>query len=105
LIGFIQVVSQATPQAFNSAAKYIGMDSSCGQRYGLYFSLILTLIEALQPRGCQSLDLGITSGYFKRLLGAKPISTHIYYRHSSKWLHSVLARCQFLLEPTAVELG
>jgi hypothetical protein len=113
LIGFIQVVSQgtsqgtpqATPHSFNSAAKYIGMDSRCGQRYGLYFSLILTLIEALQPRGCQSLDLGITSGYFKRLLGAKPISTHIYYRHSSKWLHSLLARCQFLLEPSPVELG
>jgi hypothetical protein len=109
LIGFIQIVSQVTnqgaSQSLQSAAKYIGMDYSCNQRYGLYFSLILTMIEALQARGCQRLDLGITSGYFKRLLGAKPIPTQTYYRHSSKWLHSVLARCQFLLEPSIAELG
>lgn len=101
LIGFIQVISRNE----RSTAKYIGMDYSCNQPYGLYFSLIIKMIESLQTSGCESLELGATSAYFKRLLGAQATATTIYYRHTWPAVHKVLAHCQFLLEPNAEELG
>lgn len=101
LIGFIQVITKGN----RSTAKYIGMDYDCNRRYGLYFSLIVKLIESLQARGCKQLELGATSAYFKKLLGAKTIPTTIYYRHAWPMLHAILSRCQFLLEPSAKELG
>ena len=100
LIGFVQTMTLGS----SCTAKYIGMDYACNQQYGLYFSLVVKVIEDAQMRGIKTLELGPTSYYFKRLIGCSLIPTHIHYRHSNSVLNRLLGYCRFLLEPSAKEL-
>lgn len=101
LIGFIQLLKHGS----QATAKYIGMDYRCHERYGLYFSLIVHAIESLHQQSCTHLNLGVSSGYFKRLLGCQAVPTLMYYRHTHRWINKLLGRLAFLLEPSAKELG
>ena len=100
LIGVIQSIGKEG----RMAAKYIGMDYERNRQYGVYFSMILKLIEGAEAAGYKEIEMGPTGYYFKKLLGCELIPTQIYYRHSHPFLNWVLGHCKFLLEPTASEL-
>ncbi len=100
LIGFAQLLCKRKKMV----GKYIGMDYGCNRRYRLYFLLCLKAIEACVRDGYASLDLGVTSYRFKRLLGGEQVETSIYYRHNNALVNRVLGKLKCLLEPAEREL-
>ena len=51
--------------------------------------------------GVREFDLGVSSYYSKRMMGAGLLPTRLYFRHHQPVVQWLLARCKFLLEPSA----
>lgn len=100
LIGFAQWIRKD----HRMAGKYVGMDYDRSRAYELYFGLAIRSIQNGLRDGVTEFELGVVSYYSKRLLGADLTPTHLYFRHRNALLHWVLAKCRFLLEPSAEEL-
>lgn len=100
LVGFAQLISRNGSMLF----KYVGMDYRCAHAYGLYFGLLIRMIEHAIDTRTTALDFGVTAYEFKRKLGARMVDTWVYYRHANRMLNAVLKRCAPLLKPGADEL-
>ena len=100
LVGFTQML----PSGDRVVGTYLGMNYALSQEYGLYFSLYLHSIDICIRRGFKEIELGETSYHFKKELGCELIDTWVYYRHRSSFVHALLARIAFLLEPASSEL-
>ncbi len=100
LIGFVQNLVKGP----RMVSKYIGMDYQRSEPYGLYFALLIKVIESADAAGLDEVDFGQTSYYFKKLMGCEQVATNIYFRHANPVFNWILGRCKFLLEPSAAEL-
>ena len=101
LIGFVQLMRKDR----KISAKYMGMDYTRNRQYDLYFVLLLQCVLRGVGQGVREFDLGVSSYYSKRLIGAHQRPTHLYFKHNNAVLHWLLKRCKFLLEPSAEELA
>jgi len=99
-IGFAQWIRKQ----HRMAGKYVGMDYERSPAYELYFGLAIRSIQNGARDGVTEFDLGVVSYYSKRLLGAEPVPTRLYFRHRNALVHRVLEKFKFLLEPSAEEL-
>lgn len=100
LIGFMQWLRKGN----RMCGKYVGLDYERSRAYELYFGLAIRSIQSGVRAGVTEFELGAMSYYSKRLLGAELVPTRLYCRHHTAPLHWLLARCRFLLEPSAAEL-
>ena len=100
LVGFAQLMAGQGRMLF----KYVGMDYACAKPWGLYFGLLIRMVEHARDSGHQALDFGVTAYDFKRKLGAQMQETFVYYRHTHRVLNYVLRLAAPLLEPGAEEL-
>ena len=100
LLGFAQLISGDERMLF----KYVGMDYPHAQTHGLYFGLLIRMVEHARASGLRELDFGVSSYDFKRKLGAKLQETSIYYRHANPLLNRLLRLAAPLLEPGPEEL-
>lgn len=100
LLGFAQLITGQGRMLF----KYVGMDYAQAHAHGLYFGLLIRMVELAQARGLRELDFGVTAYDFKRRLGAQLHDTWLYYRHANPALHWLLGRAAPLLEPGPDEL-
>jgi hypothetical protein len=100
LIGFAQWLRKD----HRMVGKYVGMDYERSRAFDLYFGLIIRSIQNGVQAGTTEFELGATSYYSKRLLGAELVPTRLYFRHRSAPLHWLLRKFSFVLEPSAAEL-
>jgi hypothetical protein len=101
LVGFIQWLRKGREMS----GKYVGMDYSRNRQYSLYYGMGLQSVLASVRKGVHEFDLGVGSYYSKRLMGAHTLPTRLYFKHHNPLLQWLLARCRFLLEPSAAELA
>jgi hypothetical protein len=87
------------------SGKYIGMDYARNRQYDLYFGMVLQSVLRGVAGGVREFDLGVSSYYSKRLIGAVQRPTRLYFRHYNALMQALLGRCRFLLEPSAEELA
>lgn len=100
LLGFAQLVSKQGRTLF----KYVGMDYARGPAYGLYFGLLIRMVEHARSSGHRELDFGVTAYDFKRKLGARMHETCVYYKHRNPVINQLLRLAAPLLEPGPDEL-
>ncbi|MGC1817490.1 MAG: GNAT family N-acetyltransferase [Casimicrobiaceae bacterium] len=62
-------------------AKYLGMDYERGRPYGLYFFMVLSLVELCLRDGYTLCQTGCTTYAFKQRLGSTLHPVFLYYRH------------------------
>jgi hypothetical protein len=62
-------------------AKYLGMDYERGRPYGLYFFIVLSLVEMCLREGYTLCQTGCTTYDFKQRLGSTLHPVFLYYRH------------------------
>jgi hypothetical protein len=101
LIGFVQWLRNGA----RMSGKYIGMDYARNRQYDLYFGMVLQSVLRGVAGGVREFDLGVSSYYSKRLIGAVQRPTRLYFRHYNALMQALLGRCRFLLEPSAEELA
>ena len=101
MIGFVQWLRNGA----RVSGKYIGMDYARNRQYDLYFGMVLQSIRRGIAVGVREFDLGVSGNYSKRLIGAVQRPTRLYFRHHNALMQALLARCRFLLEPSAEELA
>lgn len=101
VIGFVQWMRKGA----RMSGKYIGMDYTRNRQYDLYFGLVLQSVLRGVAGGVREFDLGVSSYYAKRMIGAVQRPTRLYFRHRNAFMQALLRRCRFLLEPSAEELA
>ncbi len=101
LIGFVQWLRKGS----RMSGKYLGMDYARNRHYDLYFGVVLQSVLRGIRDGVREFDLGVSSYYSKRMMGAGLLPTRLYFRHHQPVVQWLLARCKFLLEPSADELA
>lgn len=101
LVGFIQWLRKGGKMS----GKYVGMDYTRNRQYSLYSGMVLQSVLTAIRADVREFDLGVGSYYSKGLMGAQSRPTRLYFKHHNPLLHSLLARCRFLLEPSAQELA
>ncbi len=101
LIGFVQWLRKGS----RMSGKYVGMDYARNRQYDLYFGIVLQSVVRGIRDGVREFDLGVGSYYSKRMIGAGLLPTRLYFRHRQPVVQWLLARCKFLLEPSAEELA
>jgi hypothetical protein len=100
LIGFTQLIG-SRDYLIN---RYIGLDYSRSDPYGLYFAMFIRAVQFGIRENYSTLELGATSYEFKRTLGARLVPTWNYYRHTSPFVHWILGKMKVMLEPSESEL-
>ena len=100
LIGFAQIMRKAD----SAVASFMGMDYSVNEQVGLYFLIVMRIMDAAEGLGLKTIELGETSYTFKKRIGASLAPTWIYYRHQNWIANWVLGKLAPLLEPSADEL-
>jgi len=100
LVAFAQLIQRGD----RIAAFYMGMDYSVDRQIGLYFALVMQIVDVASAAGCTEVEYGETSYGLKRNLGCELVDTWIYYRHRNPIGNRIMARLAFLLEPSENEL-
>ena len=100
LVGFIQLIRKDQ----HMAAFYMGMNYAVDRKHGLYFAMMMAVVDEALAQGCSNVEFGETSYAFKRSLGCELADTWVYYRHRHPLINPLLARLGFLLAPSEKEL-
>jgi hypothetical protein len=100
LIGFAQIMVKQT----SAVASFMGMDYSVNEAHGLYFAIVVSIMDIAEREGLRSIDLGETSYAFKKRIGCTLEPTWLYYRHRNPVMNWALARMAWILEPSEEEL-
>lgn len=100
LIGFSQIMRSGD----RAVASFMGMDYSVADRTGLYFVIVIRILDLAPQLGLRRIELGETSYTFKQRVGCVLEPTWIYYRHRNALGNALLSRLAWLIEPTEDEL-
>jgi len=100
LVGFIQAICRDK----SMVAGYIGVDQNFSKEHGVYFSLVMRVVDFAIEGKFEKIDMGETHYYFKKALGSKLVSNYVYFRHRNIWAHTLMSLFSFLFEPTDKEL-
>lgn len=100
LIGFSQIMRCGS----HAVASFMGMDYSVADRTGLYFLIVIRILDLAPKLGLERIELGETSYTFKQRVGCKLEPTWIYFRHRNPLVNALLPRLAWLIEPSADEL-
>lgn len=99
LVGFAQMLVKGE----RMVGKYMGMDYAVNREHDLYFALYFHALDICRERGFREIEFGETGYRFKQAIGCELVDTWLYYRHRNPFVHILLARLAFLLEPSDIE--
>lgn len=100
VIGFISISAKDG----RAVARHCGIDYERANKYGMYYVLLLRVIEIGLRDGYSQIEFGSTTYGYKRLIGCEIVETLLYFRHRSRILTRLLAPFKFIVEPRAKEL-
>lgn len=100
LVGFLQFGHKKPRMAL----WLVGLDYEANERHGVYFPLFIHAIECAVRDGFESIEMGITSYQFKRMLGCTLVETGMHYHHNNRLIHWMLGRLRNALGPTEQQL-
>ncbi len=88
LLGFVTTLKDGE----TAIGYYIGFDRSKKDELPLYFRLLQIVVADAIAFGCRRLSLGRTALEPKAKLGAKPVPTSVWLRHSHPLMNAVVSR-------------
>lgn len=100
LVGFAQILVKGEA----AVANFMGMDYRVNEALGLYFAIVIHIMDLAGQLGLKTVDLGETSYTFKRKVGCDVEPTWIYYRHRNPVMNWLLRRLAWILAPSEEEL-
>lgn len=100
LVGFAQILRKEN----TAVASFMGMDYEVNEAHGLYFAIVMRIMDLANELGLTEIEFGETSYTFKRQIGCELIDTWIYYKHRNVLFTALLAQIVGLLEPSEDEL-
>ena len=100
LVGFTQVLIRGEVMD----AGFIGIDQEKKKTHGVYFSLIMQVIDLAIQKKCKKIEMGETHYYFKKALGGILKESFVYFRHRNTFFHLLMSKLSFLFEPSEKEL-
>ena len=100
LVGFSQILRKRE----SAVASFMGMDYEVNESVGLYFAIVIRIMDIAPAWGLKVIEMGETSYSFKKRIGCELQNTWIYYRHRNPMANALLRRLAWLLEPSPAEL-
>ena len=101
LVGFSQILRKG----HSAVASFMGMDYEVNESIGLYFAIVIRIMDISPIFGLRTIDFGETSYSFKKRIGCKMEPTWIYYRHRNALINEVLRRMSWALQPSPEDLN
>ena len=100
VVGFVQTIQRNK----RIVALYIGIDDSCNRLHGVYFALVIRVVDLAIELECEEIELGETHYEFKTALGCVLKETKVYFRHRNPWVHRLMSVFSFVFEPSIGDL-
>jgi len=100
VVGFVQTIQKNK----RMVAQYIGIDDSCNRLHGVYFALVIRVVDLAIELECEEIEVGETHYEFKTALGCVLGETKVYFRHRNRWVHHLMSVFSFVFEPSKYEL-
>lgn len=78
---------------------FCGLDYEHNAQYALYFNTLCKVVEIAIERRMKHIDMGITTLFPKRGLGADVVTLNIYMKHLNPWLNKIIPRAFRMMTP------
>jgi len=100
VVGFVQTIQKNK----RMVAQYIGINDDANRLHGVYFALVIRVVDLAIELQCEQVELGETHYEFKKAIGCVLEETSVYFRHRNPWVHQMMSLFSFVFEPSEDEL-